>query len=67
MDNANQEVIDKATPLSNARIDRNDALYGDSLGVYDRAGLVKKYVKSVFGQSSPEFAQVKGLEFTKPR
>ena len=35
--------------------------------VYAVATAVKKYVKSVFGASSPQFAQVKGIEFKKPK
>jgi len=33
----------------------------------DIAMEIKKYIKSVFGATSPEFAQVKGIEFIKPK
>jgi hypothetical protein len=64
---ANQAVIDTNTPFSNARIARNDALYAEGTGLVDIAGMVKKYVKALFGADSPQFAQVSGLEFTRPR
>ena len=31
--------------------------------VYNEDGSVKKYIKSVFGASSPEYKQVSGLKF----
>ena len=34
-------------------------------GLVDTAGDVKKYVKSVFGGTSPQYKQVSGLKFTK--
>lgn len=52
-----------AAPLSNARITRNAELYADDTGLVDRAGLVKKYVKSLYGADSPQFKQISGLEF----
>ncbi len=67
MTNANQEVIDKATPLSNSRIDRNDVLYADDSGLCDLADPVKKYVKSVYGQTSEQYEQISGLKFRPPR
>jgi hypothetical protein len=63
MENANSAVITAATPMSNARIDRNEKLYGDTTGICDRAALVKKYVKSLYGADSPQYKQVSGLEF----
>ena len=64
---ANTGVIVAATPLNNARITRDTALYDDSTGIVERARLSKLYVKSVFGASSPQYKQISGLEFTKPR
>ena len=55
------------TDLSNARIARNNILYTQNTGLYDIQFEVKKYVKSVFGTSSPQYNQIKGIEFTKPR
>jgi hypothetical protein len=65
MDNANSAVITAATPMSNARIARNEVLYGEDTGICDRAALVKKYVKSLYGADSPQYKQISGLEFRK--
>ncbi|QIG88524.1 hypothetical protein G6R40_02100 [Chryseobacterium sp. POL2] len=53
--------------VSNSRISRNKVLYTDPTSLVETANEVKKYIKSVFGVTSPEYAQVKGIEFTKPR
>ena len=63
----NTAVVTATTPLSNARIARNDVLYKDVTGLYDIAIDVKTYVKSVFGATSPQYKQVSGLKFTKAR
>ena len=62
--NANTAVINATTPLSNSRITRDEALYADETGLVDLAGLVKKYVKSLYGADSPQYQQVSGLKFT---
>ena len=64
---ANTAVTDGVTTLSNNRIDRNQVLYTDPTCIFELAKLVKLYVKSVYGQGSPQFDQVSGLKFTKPR
>jgi len=61
----NTGAINALTPLSNARIARNTLLYAVGTGLVDIAGEVKKYVKSVFGGTSPQYKQVSGLKFTK--
>lgn len=61
----NTGVINAYTNYSNARITRNSILYGATSGLVEIAGDVKKYVKSVFGATSPQFKQVSGLEFKK--
>lgn len=59
-------AVSAATPsYSNARIARNEILYAEGTGLVDLALLVKKYVKSVFGADSPQYAQISGLEFTR--
>lgn len=63
----NNAVSTAYTNISNSRINRNKTLYEDSTGLVSVATEVKKYIKSVFGASSPEFAQVKGIEFKKVR
>ncbi len=61
----NTAVIDANTNLSNARIARNHTLYNKDTGLVDIAGEVKKYVKSVFGATSPQFKQISKLQFRK--
>lgn len=63
----NDQVANAYTKVSNARIDRNKTLYNDDSGLVDTAGEVKKYVKSVFGATSPEFGQIKGITFKKEK
>ncbi len=52
---------------SNARISRDTNLYAPTTGILAIAAEVKKYIKSVYGASSPQFAQVKGIDFTNKR
>jgi hypothetical protein len=61
----NKSVVDATTPLSNARIARNDILSKENTGLVDVALDVKSYVKSVFGATSPQFHQISGLEFKR--
>ena len=65
MKTKNTDVINALAPVSNSRIARNNILYTEDTGLVDIAGHVKKYVKSVFGASSPQYKQVSGLKFTK--
>lgn len=61
----NTAVVNAYTNYSNARITRNNILYGQTSGLVDVALEVKKYVKSVFGATSPQYKQVSKLEFKK--
>ncbi len=63
----NSAVATAYTNLSNSRIARDTIIYGTDTGLFDIATEVKKYIKSVFGATSQQFAQVKGIEFTKKR
>ena len=63
----NNAVANAYTSVSNSRILRDKTLYATSTGLFDIATEVKKYVKSIYGTTSPQFAQVKGIEFTKKR
>ena len=63
----NNAVATAYANISNSRIARNTTLYGTDTGLFDIATEVKKYIKSVFGATSPQFAQVKGIEFTKSK
>lgn len=64
---SNTAVITKYTDYSNARIERNNLLYITNNSLVETALDVKKYVKSVFGASSPQYKQVSGLKFSKPK
>ena len=59
----NTAVATAYASISNSRIARNATLYSSSTGLVETANEVKKYIKSVFGASSPQFAQVKGIQF----
>ena len=59
----NTTVINDFTSFSNGLIHRNDVLYNSLTGVVNTALMVKKYVKSIFGASSPQFKQVNSIEF----
>ena len=63
----NNAVATAYTNVSNSRIARNTTLYSTEGSIFDVASEVKKYIKSIYGATSPEFAQVKGIEFKKPK
>ncbi|WP_298138005.1 hypothetical protein [Flavobacterium sp.] len=63
----NTAVISKYTDYSNARIQRNSLLYTNTSSLVETALDVKKYIKSVFGASSPQYKQVSSLKFSKPK
>ena len=67
MKTANSDVNGAAVPLSNARIARDVQLYTERSGLVDLAGLVKKYVKSLYGADSLQFKQISKLEFRKDK
>ncbi len=59
----NNQVATAYTAVSNARLERNRILYQENTGLVDTALDVKKYVKSVYGASSAEYNQIKGIKF----
>ena len=60
----NMAVINAETPLSTARIARNEVLYKQNTGIVDITVDVKNYVKSVFGATSPQYKLISNLKFT---
>ena len=62
----NTAVATAYAAISNSRIARNATLYNENTGLVDVALEVKKYVKSVFGASSPQYAQISGIKFKVP-
>ena len=63
----NQDISDAYTTVDNSRISRNDILYNDQTGLVNTANEVKKYVKSIFGATSPQYKQISGIKITKPK
>jgi len=60
----NMAVINAETPLSTARIARNEVLYKQNTGIVDITVDVKNYVKSVFGATSPQYKLISNIKFT---
>ena len=63
----NTAVAQTFTAVSNARIARNKILYTDDNSIFETAKEIKLYIKALFGATSPEFAQVKGIQIIKPK
>lgn len=63
LEKSNNAVATSEEGLSNSRLNRNKVLYSNPDSITELAAEVKKYVKSVFGATSPEFKQVSGLAF----
>ena len=62
---ANNAVTEAYTAWSNSRISRDATLYGKNGGMVDTALQVKNYIKSVFGNSSPQFQQISALQLVR--
>jgi hypothetical protein len=62
---ANNAVTEAYTAWSNSRIARDETLYGKNGGMVDTALQVKNYVKSVFGNSSPQYQQISALQLVR--
>ena len=59
------QSVDQTEAELNAKfIERDNILYADGTGLYSIAQNVKKYVKSIYGATSPEYANVSDIEFT---
>jgi hypothetical protein len=63
LETINTAVKNIYTPYSNAMIARDKKLYDPATGLVAIAQLVKNYVKSIFGASSPEYKQINKLRF----
>lgn len=64
MQTANTGVINSTTSFSNSRIVRDKTLYEKGTGLVFCADEVKKYVKNVFGATSPQYKQISKIKFT---
>jgi hypothetical protein len=60
-----KDITNTFAEVSNARITRNESLYKPDTGLYDVAMDIKKYIKSIFGATSPQYKQVSGIKFNK--
>lgn len=59
-------AVDKTeSELNTKLIERDKILYTEETGVYAIAQKIKKYVKSLYGATSPEFATISGIEFKR--
>ncbi len=65
LDAKNNAVAVAYVNVSNSRITRNNTLYSNETGLVEIAAEVKKYIKSIFGATSQEYALVKGIQFKK--
>ena len=61
-----QSVDQTEAELNTKLIERDQLLYADGTGLYTIAQNVKKYVKSLYGATSPEYANVSDIKFTSP-
>ena len=61
-----QSVDQTEAELNNKLIERDQLLYADGTGLYSIAQNVKKYVKSIYGATSTEYANVSSIKFTSP-
>ena len=64
---ATQSVDQSEAELNNKLIERNQLLYADGTGLYSIVQNVKKYVKSLYGATSPEYSNVSKIKFTIPK
>ena len=63
LETINTEVKNAYAPYSNAIMARNKKLYNSETRLVARTQLVKNYVKSIFGASSPEYKLINNLSF----
>lgn len=62
------QAVDQTEAELNVKlIERNQILYTEETGLYSIAQNVKKYVKSLYGATSPEYTTVSPIIFTKQK
>lgn len=61
---ATQTVDQTEAELNTKLIERDKILYAEGAGLYTIAQNIKKYVKSLYGATSPEYTNVSAIEFT---
>lgn len=65
--NATQFVDQTEAELNIKLIERDQILYAEETGLYSIAQNVKKYVKSLYGATSPEYATISPIIFKKQK
>lgn len=65
--NATQFVDQSEAELNIKLIERDQILYAEETGLYSIAQNVKKYVKSLYGATSPEYATISPITFKKQK
>ncbi|KQS93145.1 hypothetical protein [Chryseobacterium sp. Leaf394] len=63
LESATETVDQTEAQLNTKMIDRDKILYDEEAGLYTLAMNVKKYVKSLYGATSPEYTTVSAIEF----
>lgn len=63
MEEKNKAVDQELFNYNTAKNSRNEELYNPTAGLVQTAKEVKKYVKSIFKATSPEFKQINSIEF----
>ncbi|UOE42224.1 hypothetical protein MTP09_06185 [Chryseobacterium suipulveris] len=61
-----QSIDQTEAELNTKLIERDNLLYADGTGLYPIAQNIKKYVKSLYGATSPEYKNVLDIKFTSP-
>lgn len=64
MQTENTKVSNSYVEISNSRIARNQILYTPNTGLYDISMEIKKYIKSLFGATSPQYKQISSIKFS---
>jgi hypothetical protein len=59
----NKNVDDATFSYNQSLNDRNDEMYNPTTGLVQSSKDVKKYARSIFGASSPQFKQLNSIEF----
>ncbi|WP_336733831.1 hypothetical protein [Chryseobacterium sp. VD8] len=62
--NTTQAVDQTEAELNLKFIERNRILYAEGTGLYPIVQNVKKYVKSLYGAASPEYANISAIKFS---
>ena len=65
LQDANNQVTQTYTEWSNTRIIRYNLLYAKTTGFADTAQLIKTYIKSIYGATSPQYKQLTALQFSQ--